>query len=295
MSDLNRITFQELADLSDLDVLGLLDEVDQPIFERGFNAATPLEQDQLRERQAQLVTRLVGELGLADSKALPAELRQRVLSAIESENELIAASLAPLARIGRRRRERMQRSIPHPSATTVQPDSTLQLRQVTRSAVIWRAASFALMAGLLASLIAGIWISRDAQVAYRLASQQSASEQLKERYAIDLDKMLLANEGQHVLGLSTEVANNGAITVRLDKQENTVELLVFGMAPGDYFIDYMIDGQRNKIAFRVDHRATVIPFNEVPDGLAGTLASSSWSIADQDGNIVARCNPLIAA
>jgi hypothetical protein len=297
MSDPNQITFQELSDLSDLDVLGLLDEVDQPIFERGFNAATPLEQDQLRERQAQLVTRLVGELGSADSQALPADLRQRVLNAIDSENQLIAASLAPLARIGRRRRERMQRSLPHLPTSTGQPDSALQLRQVTRSAVIWRAASFALMASLLASLIAGIWISRDAQVANRLASQQSASEQLKERYVVDLDAMLLAGENQYVRGLSTKVANNGAFAVHLDKdkKKNTVELLVFGIDPGDYFIEYMKEGTRKKIGFRVDHRTTVVSFDEVPVGLAHTLASTSWSITDEDGITIAEWNPGLNA
>ena len=298
MRDSDRITFQELSELSDLDVLGLLDEVDQPIFEREFNAATPLEQDQLRERQAQLVTRLVGELGLADASALPADLKQRVLNAIASENELIEASLAPLARIGRRRRERMQRTLPSLAAPGSLTDSTLQLRQVTRSAVIWRAASFALMAGLLVSLITSIWISRDAQIASRLALQQSASEQLKERYEQDLDSMLLPGEGQYVLGLSTEEGFNGAFAVHLDtdQKKNTVELLVFGIDPGDYSIRYTEEGGESRtIGFRVDHRTTVVPFDEVPVGLATTLASSSWSIIGQDGTIVAECNPGLKA
>ena len=96
MSDSDQITFQQLCELADLDVLGLLDEVDQSDFEQGFNGSTPLEQDQLRERQAQLVTRLVGELGLDDSEGPTEELKQRVIESILSENQRLEASLAPL-------------------------------------------------------------------------------------------------------------------------------------------------------------------------------------------------------
>jgi hypothetical protein len=295
MTDSDRSTFQQLCDLADLDVLGLLDEVDQPEFEQGFNRSTPLEQDQIRERQAQMVTRLVGELELDATEGPSEELRQRVIESILSENDRLEASLAPLARIGRRRRERIQRSgVNRQDLELSVADRTIQLRQAARSATVWRAASFALMAGLLASLIAGVIISRDAQEANRLASQQSATEQLKDRYSVDLESMLLANEDQHVLGLSTEVATNGGLTVRLDKVNNTVDLVVFGLKPGEYFVDYTIDGKRNQIPFRLDHRATVVSLSNIPDGLASTLASSSWTITDQDGNTVARCNSMIA-
>ena len=295
MSDSDRITFQQLCELADLDVLGLLEDVERSAFEQGFNQSTPLEQDQLRERQALLVTRLLSDSATEDSEGPSEELRERVLDAIHSENARLEASLAPLARIGRRRRERTHRSDSAESAfISAGADQTIRLRQAARSATIWRAASFGLMAGLLASLIAGVWISKDAQEANRLASQQSASEQLKERYSVDLDSMLLANEDQHVLGLATEVATNGGLTVRLDKANNTVDLVVFGLKPGEYFVDYTIDGQRNRIPFRLDHRATVISLSNIPDGLASTLASSSWSITDLDGNTVARCNSMIA-
>ena len=297
MSDSDRITFQELCELSDLDVLGLLDEFDQPLFERGFNLATALEQDQIRERQAQLVTRLVGELGLADTEALPAELKQRVLDAVHSENQMLEASLAPLARIGRRRRERLQRMQDQPHASVLAVDSVLQLRQANRSAVIWRAASFALMASLLASLIAGVWISRDAQEANRLASQLSASQQLKERYDLDLDSIMHANAGQHVLGLSTEPRFNGAMAVRLDTEANAVDLLVFGMNPGDYAIQYTKNDVTKKIQFKIHERATVVQIDGsgIEDGLAKALASSRWSIIDSDGIVVARCNSMVTA
>ena len=288
MSGSGHHTFNELCELADLDVLGLLDEVDQAAFERGFDLCTPLEQDRLRERQGQLVTRL---LATDDPKhapeAPPEELRVQVVERILRENERLEASLAPLARIGRRRRDRSQRP--------ALPDPTLQLRQAARSASIWRAASFALMVSLLASLVAGFWTSRDSQEAARLASQQLATEQLKERFGVDLETMLLASADQHVLGLSTEIANNGAMTVKLDRSKNTVSMVVFGMKPGDYFIDYSIDGKRNKIPFRIDHWATVVTMDAVPDGLASTLASSTWSITDRDGNVVARCNPTISA
>ena len=149
------------------------------------------------------------------------------------------------------------------------------------------------MAGLLATLIAGVVISKDAQEANRLASQQSASEQLKERYNVDLESMLSVGPGQYVLGLATQVAQDGGVTVRLDKENNTVELVVFGLKPGDYFLQY--DRNQKRIPFRLDNRATVVALSDIPEGLAGVLASSSWSIADQNGSVVAVCNSNITA
>ena len=294
MSDSGRITFQQLCDLADLDVLGLLDEVDQSAFERGFNGSTPLEQDQLRERQAHLVTRLVGELGMDASEVPSEELRQRIHDSIRAENARLEASLAPLAHIGRRRRERTHRSGASNHANgSSGAGQALRLQQAIRSATIWRAASFGLMAGLLATLIAGVVISKDAQEANRLASQQSASEQLKERYNVDLESMLSVGPGQYVLGLATQVAQDGGVTVRLDKENNTVELVVFGLKPGDYFLQY--DRNQKRIPFRLDNRATVVTLSDIPEGLAGVLASSSWSIADQNGSVVAVCNSNITA
>ena len=294
MSDSDRITFQHLCDLADQDVLGLLDEVDQSAFERGFDGATPLEQDQLRERQAHLVTRLVGELGIDASEAPSEELRQRILDSIRSENARLEASLAPLAHIGRRRRERGHRSGSRDHEHhSIGAGQAMRLQQAVRSATIWRAASFGLMAGLLATLIAGVVISKDAQEANRLASQQSASEQLKERYDLDLDSMLSVGPDQYVLGLATRVPNTGGVTARLDTAEDTVELVVFGLKPGDYFLKY--DRNQKKIAFRLDNRATVVALSDIPKGLAGVLASSTWSITDQNGSVVAVCNSNITA
>ena len=184
-----------------------------------------------------------------------------------------------------------------PHASVLAVDSVLQLRQANRSAVIWRAASFALMASLLASLIAGVWISRDAQEANRLASQLSASQQLKERYDLDLDSIMHANAGQHVLGLSTEPRFNGAMAVRLDTEANAVDLLVFGMNPGDYAIQYTKNDVTKKIQFKIHERATVVQIDGsgIEDGLAKALASSRWSIIDSDGIVVARCNSMVTA
>lgn len=295
MSDSGRITFQQLCDLADLDVLGLLDEVDQSAFERGFNGSTPLEQDQLRERQAHLVTRLVGELGIEASEAPSEELRQRIHESIRAENARLEASLAPLAHIGRRRRERTHRSGTSNHANgSSGAGQAMRLQQAVRSATIWRAASFGLMAGLLATLIAGVVISKDAQEANRLASQQSASEQLKERYNVDLEALLNVGPGQYVLGLASEQLAKGGLTVRLDTSENTVELVVFGLKPGDYFLECTFKDEPMKIPFRLDNRATVVTLSDIPDRLAETLATSNWTIIDQDNFTIATCNPKIA-
>ncbi|HAW96122.1 MAG TPA: hypothetical protein DCX60_07600, partial [Phycisphaerales bacterium] len=91
------MTHQELLDFADLDVLGLLDEVDSTRFEAAFQKATPADQDLIRERQAALATQLVGA---PDAHVLSAELKARVLGTIQSENDAIDSALAPVARIG---------------------------------------------------------------------------------------------------------------------------------------------------------------------------------------------------
>ena len=91
------------------------------------------------------------------------------------------------------------------------------------------------------------------------------------------------------------LAHNGAMAVRLDKVANTVELLVFGMNPGDYAIQYTKNDVTKEVKFEIHERTTVVQIDGIADGLATTLASSSWSIIDSDGNIVARCNPRVIA
>ena len=116
----------------------------------------------------------------------------------------------------------------------------------------------------------------------------------KERYNVDLEALLNVGPGQYVLGLASEQLAKGGLTVRLDTSENTVELVVFGLKPGDYFLECTFKDEPMKIPFRLDNRATVVTLSDIPDRLAETLATSNWTIIDQDNFTIATCNPKIA-
>jgi hypothetical protein len=149
---MNELSPQDLLEFADLDVLGLLDEIDSTRFEAAFQKATPADQDVIRERQAKLASQLVGT---SDVSALPESLKARVLESIQSENDAIDSALAPVARIGIGRWRREQANNP-----SIQPADDfsrhkladpLAMRRLQRSSAIWRAASFGLIAGLAVS------------------------------------------------------------------------------------------------------------------------------------------------
>ena len=295
---MNELTHQELLDFADLDVLGLLDEVDSTRFESAFQKAPPADQDLIRERQAALATELVG---LPDAKSVPEALKARVLGSIQSENDVIDSALAPVARIGIGRWRREQAS-----GSTVQPadaehsessstDSFL-IRRLQRSALIWRAASFGLITGLAVSLLIGFSMVENAKEATRLASQRAASEQLSELYPQELASVINNFKSDQVIGLATSVAHRGSITAILDTEENNVRLMVFAIKAGEYAITYTDDAENeHRLGFKVDEGMTIVRMDSVDEGVARALASRKWAVRDSNNALVAVCNPGIAS
>tara|TARA_B100001059_G_scaffold233848_1_gene274866 strand:+ start:257 stop:1153 length:897 start_codon:yes stop_codon:yes gene_type:complete len=294
---MNDLTHQELLDFADLDVLGLLDEVDLTRFESAFQKATPADQDLIRERQAALVTQLVG---VPDEKSVPAALKTRVLGTIQTENDAIDSALAPVARIGigRWRREQatgasVQPADPeHPES----PSDPFLIRRLQRSALIWRAASFGLITGLAVSLLIGYSMVENAKEATRLASQRAASEQLSELYPQELASVINNFKSDQVIGLATSVAHRGSITAILDTEENNVRLMVFAIKAGEYAITYTDDAENeHRLGFKVDEGMTVVHMDSVDEGVARALASRKWAVRDSNNALVAVCNPGIAS
>ncbi len=294
---MNELTHQELLDFADLDVLGLLDEVDATRFESAFQKATPADQDLIRERQAEFASQLVG----ADDVAVPPEsLKRRVLGSIQRENDAIDSALAPVARIGigRWRREQASNHSVQPAddANLHTPADPIMMRRLQRSSAVWRAASFGLIAGLAVSLVIGYSLVESAKEATRLASQRAASEQLSELYPQDLADVVNDFNGDEVLGLATSYAHRGSITAILNTEDNKIRLMVFAIQAGDYSITYTDDAEgEHTLPFRVDEGMTVVDMQSVDEGAARALASRRWVIRDSNQAVVAVCNPGIAS
>ena len=292
---MNDLTHQELLDFADLDVLGLLDEVDSTRFEAAFQKATPADQDLIRERQAEFATQLVG---LPDTKALPEALRARVLGSIQNENDAIDSALAPVARIGigRWRREQASGSLVQPADDVHHDEDPILIRRLQRSSVIWRAASFGLIAGLAVSLLIGYAMVESAKEATRLASQRAASEQLAELYPQELASIINNFKSGQVLGLATSPSHRGSITAILDPEENNVRLMVFAIKAGEYAITYTDDTEnQQRLGFKVDEGMTVVQIDSLDEGVARALASRKWAVRDSNNAVVAVCNPGITS
>lgn len=294
---MNELTHQELLDFADLDVLGLLDEVDTTRFENAFQKATPADQDLIRERQAEFATQLVDT---SDEVSPPEQLKARVLESIQTENDAIESALAPVARIGigRWRREQIGGTLVQPADESHLEESgdPTQMRRLQRSSAIWRAASFGLIAGLTVSLLIGYSMVESAREATRLASQRAASEQLSELYPQNLGSVINNFKRDQVLGLATSFAHRGSITAILNTEENNVRLMVFAIKAGDYSISYTDDAENeHRLGFKVDEGMTVVEMASLDQGVARALSSRKWVVRDSNNSVVAVCNPGIAS
>ena len=161
MTSVEPMTPRQLLELASLDALGLLDDVESALYTRSFHDAPATVQDEVLRLQVVIAN---------DHLLLPGEdpdpdLRERVLKAVA---DALARddSLAPLARIGRQRRERDRDG----------NGRRVHIR-LGGSGQFWRAASFAL-AGV--SLIMG----------YFLAIGRQASNELYDAFIWDDTKKL---------------------------------------------------------------------------------------------------------
>jgi hypothetical protein len=130
-----------VRDLAMRETLGLLDQEETALLERLFANMTPDDQAAVLDLQA-AVAREIGGAGVEEPDRA---LRYRVLARLAEESAVDAAASGPLATIGAARAAR--------SGTPVMPRvgqvSELQFDRVSRSAAVWRAASFALGSAVL--------------------------------------------------------------------------------------------------------------------------------------------------
>lgn len=160
MSASNSMTREELLEYAALDAFGLLDEYEAALYTRSFHNAPAAVQDQIVQMQAHLVS---------DESLLPSlnpdpTLRRRVLDAVAVAMEQETAQLEPLATIGR----------PQVAAETAPP------MRLGMSGQFWRAAAFALCAGLLVVAYFFSQISAQHSRIAEIALQRNTDAQLEE-------------------------------------------------------------------------------------------------------------------
>jgi len=126
---------EELLELAALDAFGLLDQYEAQLYTRSFHHAPAAVQDEILQLQAELAA----DESLLPDEQPPAELRQRVLDAVSRAMEEDATRLSPLASIGFQRLRNAGEG---------------DRRENRGGAILfWRAAVFALAAGLLVVLL----------------------------------------------------------------------------------------------------------------------------------------------
>lgn len=285
MSSQDTMKSSELRELADLDALGLLDEVDSHRFEQALANATIADQEMVRARQAILLQRLVGD----PSDELPVELKDRVLGALRQEIERQDEQFAPIATIGRRRRERSFRG------ETATPDIDLnyvETVRLRRAAVIWRAASFGLSAGLIAAVIFAVSTSRWNQTTLEVASQQDNNLEQRERYAEDFDELTSEASSDLIFTIAsaTRDAHCGVtVLISTTPSEQFLKLQLTGFRSGSYEIGRMRDGQW-QVSHRFDvHEAnTLVDIDNISVDDAVAFAEGDWEIRDVENHLIAK-------
>lgn len=162
------MTLHELLEAAQLDALGLLDAEEQQAFEKAFASAAPAVRDQVRREQARLC-RLDNVL---PDVAPPADLRQRVLSAVATAQAADALS------------DMQSPRLVHPAGR--ESGVALPERRVSR---LWRAAAVGLAA---ASVVFGI-TTLSVQDQYKTLARQLEDQKL-------MNDLVEAFRAEHVSG-----------------------------------------------------------------------------------------------
>jgi len=266
------MTPRQLLELASLDALGLLDDVESAMYTRSFHDAPAMVQDEVLRLQGEIADDLV----LLPGEEPDPELRERVLRAV-ADALALDDTLAPLARIGRQRRERDR-------------DGSRRRGRVSLggSGQFWRAASFA-MAGV--SLI----------MAYFLAIGRQASSELydafiwddTERLAVLLTvpaKEFLLDESEKV-NLAPLDDNAGYdATLYVNSEAGRVLILVAdlpGRAGKGYQLQAIVTGSTEPTVLKRFHCPAGfggVRIDELSATLLATVAI--WQIATIDGTVL---------
>jgi len=283
-----------------LDAMGMLDEVEAAAFDREFRNAPASLQAELRAVQAEVAV----DPAFRGAGDPPADLKLRTLTRVMSAVEEQESQLAPIAHIGMvggmlgqasgdRAGASGRRSVSSIDAQEL-VDQAMELAvlrsdmdRFVRSSRVWRAASFALMAGLLAAL------------AFNFATQGLAGRIAEAALGMASHREIYAAMGQETAGtllqaggtrLSTAVRGGGAVLVAMNPATKDSLVYAFGLTPGRSYVVEHVSGD-GAVTTLARFEAT-LPFYALPvaapDEAARALAIPGGRIRvlDGDGNDV---------
>jgi hypothetical protein len=262
------MTREELLELAALDAFGLLDEYEAALYSRSFHHAPVAVQDEIRDVQAALAS----EEALLPNVEPDPGLRQRVLQAVNEAIEADSLRLAPLAMIGRARRDDEPARGPF---------------RLISAGQVWRAATFVLAGSLLVVLYFGIqFYDRNEQITdYALG--QRTYDQVRELLGPDLlDYIHNPNcSTVRLLPVDQRSAMNAVVFVN----ESTGEGFLYAFAVDPDAPYTLVATGPGGETIRQEFTATNAIHGVRLTGIDTTLLGSlSWSIADASGMVVLR-------
>lgn len=265
MTSAPRMNRDELFRLAAMDGYGLLDEYEAALYTRSFHDAPASVQDELIALQARLAVDPLFLAGEEPAPVLREKVLDRVLEAIEAEQR----ELAPLATIGRNRKNAADAA---GQSFRLAPSS---------SVLFWRAACFMLLASLVVVLYMYAEAVRKGRDIAERAMVDRTTEQLKELIGADFLDFVNHPGVQHVVFQPVAQDTPGQATAYLNPRANAVFLNTMGLREGRYELRVTLeDGSTESLgALAVDGtRLASIRLDGLKDRV---LSAISWVIIDQ--------------
>ncbi len=268
MTSVEPMTPRELLELASLDALGLLDTVEEAVFTRSFHDAPATVQDEVLRRQAEIAN----DLSLLPGDEPDANLRERVLKAVADAVEREEATLAPLARIGRRKR-----------ATDRETGNRFGL---TGSGQFWRAASFVL-AGVSLTMVYFMAVGARNSCELYIAAINDDTKKIE--VLLDPRPTQFLVDGSQKIPLSG-VAGTVPYNVSLYINDTTGEILILHDLPRVENLEYVL-----QVVNESGITEQLLAFSSLGDfggvtvkdvSLELIAAAASWQIATLDGMVI---------
>lgn len=272
---------EELIEQASLDALGLLDEVEAAHYSRSFHAAPASVQEEVRQIQAAVATDTV----LMSDDEAPAGLRGRVLGAVQDAMEAEAAELQPIASIGVRRQGREPAQRERALAGVEMERLGLRMQSMQRTLSVWRAASVALAASLVAAILWVTVIAGEAMRVTQLTENNITTSEVRTMLGeafpgfannsnCDLFAMVPQGKDRHACGvLSVDRKSGDAFVMALGLQTNMHYTLRLVTSTGVTELGRLTGGNAMTGAKLASLRAS-------------TIESGRLELLDRDGNTV---------
>ncbi len=288
------LTREELIEAAELEVLGLLDEVDLARFTRAFDGATPALQAEVIAAQEALANE-----PLFQSQELPsAALRLRTIAGVLDAMESEAKAAAPIATIGPGRTlatstRQGQFGLQFGQQGTMSPDAMRALiadlaarthETKAPGQLAWRAASFLLLAALAVSMY---FNSRLAEVSNKLVDA-ATSEAIKDevaKFALSVSDFSFAS-CTHTDLRRVGTMSAGHVSVFVDPNQERLAVVGLGFKPNE-LVTIQVRDANGLVLFSEQIRGRNTGFGELCELPAGVLSRGVIEVYtnDNDGNL----------